>query len=214
MTAKIIVIATPKGGAGKTTVSINLGACLGDALLIDTDPSQSAVKWSDAAEDGSLPLAVMGFTGTKVADAIRKVVERFKYILVDTPPSALSMGSPARSALLAADLVIVPVVPSPIDIREAVEITPFLDEINEIRKSGGVSALKARLLVNKLKSGTTFGAEIKEALQGVGIPVFKAVLHEREAHKHAALDGVSVLQIRGDAGTEVEQLAAEVRRII
>jgi cellulose biosynthesis protein BcsQ len=50
MTAKIIVLTTPKGGAGKTTVALNLAASLPDSLLLDTDPSQSAVKWCDAAE--------------------------------------------------------------------------------------------------------------------------------------------------------------------
>ena len=220
MPAKIIVFCTPKGGAGKTTIAINVAATLkGNVLLLDADPQQSALKWADAApEDTPLPMAVMGYTGSKIHREIKKVVDSYEFILVDTPPSALAVSTVTRSALLGANLAIIPVIPSPLDIWEAAKIADLMSEINEIRESGEVDPLQARLLVNRLKSRTTFGTEIKDALKNIGVPVLKTVIHEREAHKHAALDGCSVHQVRGAGGKsaseEIQQLTKELSRIV
>ena len=213
--AKIIVLTTPKGGAGKTTVALNLAASLPDAILVDTDPSQSAVKWVDSASEGQL-MAVTGYNGRRVVDAIRGFINKFAWIVVDTPPSALAGSGNVRGALIAADLAIVPVVPSPIDIREAVSLKPLLDEISRMRIGEGLPPLEARLLVNRLKAGTTFAAEIGDALADVGIPVLKTQLREREVHKRAALYGCSVHQVaRGKAASEeIHRLAKEIRKTV
>lgn len=202
MPARTIVFCTSKGGAGKTTLAVNVAATLaGKVLLLDADPQQSAVKWADAApEESPLPMAVMGYTGDKIHREIKKVMEEYDYILVDTPPSALAVSTVTRSALLAADLAIIPVIPSPLDIWEAVRIANLVTELNELRQAGQVKPLAARLLINRLKARTAFGAEINEALKGIGLPVCATAVHEREAYKHAALDGTSVHHVRGVGG--------------
>ena len=220
MSAKIIVFCTPKGGAGKTTLAVNVAATLkGKTLLLDADPQRSALKWADSApEDTPLPMAVMAYTGEKIHREIKKVVVDYRFVLVDTPPSALATSTVTRSALLAADLAVVPVIPSPLDIWEAATIAELISEINDIRETGGVAPLVPRLAVNRLKPRTTFGREIREALDSIGIPVLKTAIHEREAHKHAAVDGCSVHQVRGAGGraaaTEIEQLARELSIIV
>ena len=212
MPAKIIVFCTPKGGAGKTTLALNVAATLkGRTLLLDADPQQSALKWADVApEDAPLPMVTLGYNGEKIHREIKKVIEQYDTIIIDTPPSALAVSTVARSALLAADLAIIPVVPSPLDIREAMKIADLLAEINEIRESGGVRQLESRLLINKLKSRTTFGLEVRDALNSIGIPVLEIAIHEREAHKHAALDGCSVHQVKGAGGKAASE---EIRNL-
>jgi chromosome partitioning protein len=220
--AKIIVVCNKKGGPGKTTVILNLSASLagkGSVLVIDADPQQSAVKWADSAEeDDPLPMAVMGYTQEKVHQAIRKVIDQYDYILVDTPPSSLAVSTITRSALLVADLAVVPVIPSPLDIWEAVSIGVLLEEINDLREGNGVDPLQCRLLINKMKSGTSLGAEIEGALKNINIPVLSSVLHEREAYKHAALDGTSVHSVKTNGGRaaskEIAQLTKEIVKII
>lgn len=218
--AKIIVFCTPKGGAGKTTLAFNVAATLpGKTLLLDADPQRSALKWADGApEDAPLPMAVMAYTGDKIHREIRKVVQDYGFVLVDTPPSALATSTVTRSALLAADLAIVPVIPSPLDIWEAASIAELIAEINDIRGSGGVAPLAARLAVNRLKPRTTFGNDIREALEDIGIPTLKTAIHEREAYKHAVLDGTSVHGITGPGGraaaAEIDKLTRELTRIV
>ena len=217
MPARIIVFVTPKGGTGKTTLAVQIGASLkGRVLLLDADPQQSAQQWGEVAPDDSpLPMSIMGYTGNKIHREIKKVIEQFDYILVDCPPSALSL-SVSRSALLAGDIALIPVVPSPLDIWEATRISGFLDEVNEIREGGGVEPIQTRLVINKLKTGTTFGKEIKEALEGIGIPALKTAIREREAYKHAALYGTSVHNVpRAKAASEeIIKLTAEIVRIV
>lgn len=218
--AKIIVFCTPKGGAGKTTLAFNVAATLsGKTLLLDADPQRSALKWADGApEDAPLPMAVMAYTGDKIHREIKKVVQDYRFVLVDTPPSALATSTVTRSALLAADLAVVPVIPSPLDIWEAATIAELIAEINDIREANGVEPLAARLAVNRLKPRTTFGNDVREALQDVGIPTLATAIHEREAYKHAVLDGCSVHQVMGSGGraaaAEMHQLTRELVRII
>lgn len=220
MPAKIIVFCTPKGGAGKTTLAINIAATLrGKVLLLDADPQQSALKWANVAPDDSpLPMVVMGYTGDKIHRELQKVVDQYQYIIIDTPPSALAVASATRSALIAADLVLVPVIPSPVDIWEAMTTAALLAEINDIRESGQLPPLQARLLINKLKARTTFGAQINAALTQVGIPILNTAIREREAHKHAALDGCSVHKVKTSgakpAAAEISQLTREIRHIV
>jgi cellulose biosynthesis protein BcsQ len=61
---------------------------------------------------------------------------------------------------------------------------------------------------------TSFGAEINDALKGIGVVVCATAIHEREAYKHAALDGTSVHQVRGAGGlaasAEIKELAQEI----
>lgn len=220
--AKVIVVCNKKGGPGKTTICINIGATLAEknsVLVIDADPQQSSLKWADTAEeDNPLPMAVMGYTQEKVHQAIRQQMENYDYILVDTPPSSLAVSTITRSALLVADLAVLPVIPSPLDIWETVSIGTLLSEINELREGNGVKALISRLLVNKLKAGTSLGEEIREALDEINVPTFKTTLHEREAYKHAALEGTSVHQIKTAGGRaaseEIRTLTKEVSRIV
>jgi len=218
--ARILVFCTPKGGAGKTTLAVNIAASLkGNVLLLDADPQRSALKWADAApEDVPLPMVVMGYDGDKIHRQLKKVVDQFNYILVDTPPSALAISTVTRSALLAGDLALVPVIPSPLDIWEAANIARLLGEINEMRESSGVSALEGRLLINKLKARTTFGTEVKEALDKIEIPTLQTAIHEREAYKHAVLDGCSVHGVKGAGGKaaseEIRSLTAEIITIV
>lgn len=117
---KIIVVAAQKGGSGKTTLTRSLAVAASQegrrVLMLDLDPQQSLREWWQGREgeapvmlDADPPPGRLGAT----LDAVRP---RFDVVLVDTPPSV----SPWLADVLAlADLVLVPVRPSPDDVRAA-----------------------------------------------------------------------------------------------
>ena len=195
--ARILTLCNKKGGPGKTTLTMNLAAELAlrdhAVLVVDADPQQSAVQWSAVAtEDQSLPFATVGYPQEQVHSTVRQVADRYEYILIDTPPSSLALSSITRSALLCADLVVVPVTPSPLDVWETLRISEVLAEINQLRESSGVTALVGRLVVNRLKPRTRLGTEIRRALEQIDFPVCGTMIREREIYKQAPLEGRSV----------------------
>ena len=205
-----------KGGVGKTSLSINVAASLkGRVLLIYADPQQSAVQWADAApEDKSLPFGVVAYSGEKLHREIQRMRDQYDYIIVDCPPSGMVSGPVVRSALAVADLAVVPVAPSPLDIRQTVSMVAVIQEISSMRPD---DPLQARLVINRTRAGTTLGEEIKDALKGLDILVCRTAIAEREAHKHAALDGVTVQRITTKGGKaaakDITKLTRELLRV-
>ena len=125
MTAKIIVVVNQKGGAGKTTVSMQLAGTLGrrghKVLVIDADPQATATRWAASAAEGqAFPASLSGLSaaGGKVHREAQKYVEDYAFIVIDCPPAADS--AVPQSALMIADLALVPVIPSPLDLWASV----------------------------------------------------------------------------------------------
>ncbi len=217
MAAKIIAVVNQKGGTGKTTVSMNLAGALARrgrrVCVIDADPQGTATRWAASAPDADpFPASVLGLSaaGGKVHREVRKIVGDYDFVLIDCPPAA---DSPVpQSALLVADLCLIPVIPSPPDLWATIGIRTVVENASDINE-----ALKARLLVNQLQSNVGIARDAMEILPEFGIEVCKARLHHRAAYKQAALDGQSVHKGGSRAKLaveEVEALTAEVLKLL
>jgi chromosome partitioning protein len=215
--AKIIAVVNQKGGTGKTTVSMNLAGALARrgrrVCVIDADPQGTATRWAASAPDADpFPASVLGLSaaGGKVHREVRKIVGDYDFVLIDCPPAA---DSPVpQSALLVADLCLIPVIPSPPDLWATIGIRTVVENASDINE-----ALKARLLVNQLQSNVGIARDAMEILPEFGIEVCKARLHHRAAYKQAALDGQSVHKGGSRAKLaveEVEALTAEVLKLL
>ena len=115
---KVIVLASQKGGVGKTTLTGNLAVAAelagdGPSVLIHTDPQGSLSAWWNArqAESPALAPATLAGLGTKL-----KGLEAagYAYAVVDTPPA---ITDAIKAVVALADLVLIPVKPSPHDLR-------------------------------------------------------------------------------------------------
>ena len=120
MTAKIFTIAQQKGGAGKTTLAIHLGTYWATkkkkVCLIDIDPQGSLSFWYDMrletiGEKASFQVRTV--SGWRIESEIRRLADEFDVILIDSPPHA---ETESRIAVRAADLILVPAQPSPVDV--------------------------------------------------------------------------------------------------
>lgn len=222
MAARIIVFCNVKGGPGKTTLAINVAATLArDAkvVVVDADPQQSAVKYDSDAPDGkSLPMPVVGYPKEKINHTLRKLVDDYDYIVVDTPPSSLAVSNITRSALIPADLAVVPVNPSPMVIRETLLMGALFEEINDLRESAGAAMIATRLLINQYDPRKALNKQLPEALSNIPIKQMRTKVREREAFNHAALDGCSVHETRAsgwkDASEDIQMLTDEIKKIV
>ena len=140
MTGLSLALANLKPGTGKTTSAVWLAHVLAQAgnsvLLVDADPSGSALEWSDlAAMDPRLPAAQAAFPFRIVALPSRELHRRLPdiardddVVIIDTPQLE-DHAAIARSALRYADEIVIPCAPSPIEINRT---TPVRDEIAEV----------------------------------------------------------------------------------
>jgi chromosome partitioning protein len=217
MTAKIIAVVNQKGGAGKTTVSMQLAGTLGrrgkKVLVIDADPQATATRWAASAEDEKpFPASVSGLSaaGSKVHREVKKFVDDYDYIIVDCPPAA---DSPVpQSALMIADLAIVPVIPSPLDLWASVGIRQVIENIQDINED-----LKPFVMVNQCQPNTSLAKETLEILPEYGIQMMDTILHQRTVYRQSAVYGGTVHDLGRKAALaikEIDNLAYEVIGIL
>ena len=217
MTAKIITVCNQKGGSGKTTLSMQLAGTLArkkaNVLVVDADPQGTATRWAASAEDEHpFPASVVGLSAAneKVHREVKKFIENYEFIIIDCPPAA---DSPVpQSALLIADLAIVPIIPSPLDLWASVGIRHIIENVSDINES-----LQARLVVNQCQPKTNLAKEALEVLPEFGIPVCKNYLRQRIAYRQSAVFGQTVQDFGSkaqDAIVEIENLTKEILSVL
>jgi chromosome partitioning protein len=212
MTAKIIAVVNQKGGAGKTTTTMQLAGTIArrgyKVMVVDADPQGSATRWAASAEDACpFPASVVGLSAAneKVHREVKKFVDDYDFIIIDCPPAA---DSPVpQSALIIADLALVPILPSPLDMWAAVGIKQVIEHCSTVNE-----ALQARLILNQTQAKTTLSQESAEVLSEFGIPLAKTQISQRQIYRQSAAFGVTVhdLPKANAAIKEIEALADEV----
>ncbi len=203
-----IAIVGNKGGAGKTTLSVNLAAGLsqqqGRVAIIDADPQGSSLQWHDVAEMSD-SIAVFASTAALPA-LVRELTGSFEYLIVDCPPSV--QAPQTIDVLKVADLALIPVQPSPVDLWATVHIENAISNARVINPE-----LKSMLVINQLEARTTLSRVVREALTEISLPVAKTALRRRAVYRNSALEGKTVFEMgaRGAAAAEeLEQLIQEV----
>lgn len=212
----IISVQNQKGGVGKTTLAIHISHALvlykakglkaPKVLLVDADPQGSARDWA-AARNGESPFPVIAMDRPTIHRDLPELALNFDHVVIDGPPRVSEL---ARSAIIAADLVLVPVQPSPLDVWAAQEIVKLIAEASVFKEN-----LKSVFVINRKIVNTAIGRDVAEALSGFNIPVLRAAISQRVAFAESAAAGRTVLETepKGAAAKEIKALVNELMQL-
>ncbi|HYZ63609.1 MAG TPA: ParA family partition ATPase [Acetobacteraceae bacterium] len=207
--AVVITVAQQKGGSGKTMIAANLAASLAASkttALLDIDPQHSLTRWH-AIRTGRDPAAakvtLSEISGWRVAGELDRLRREHEVVLVDTPPV---LDTDARRAIRGADLVVVPVQPSPPDLWAA-EGTLKLAE-DEKRP--------ACVVLNRVPATGRQRDAMEQELRKRKLIVLPATLGNRAAFSQAFAQGLGVTESapRTPAATELRALLAAMLQVI
>ena len=209
----IVAFLNQKGGVGKTTLALHLAGewarqgCR--VTLIDADPQGSALDWSQQRHREGLPrlFGVIGLARDTLHREAPEMARDVDHVVIDGPPRVAGL---MRSALLATDLVLIPVLPSPFDGWASAEMLMLLGEARIYRPG-----LAARFVLNRCAARTVIARETAEALADHNPPLLAATIGQRVAFATAARTGrlVSEIHEQPAAASDIAALADEVGRI-
>ena len=204
-----ILVLNAKGGCGKSTLATNLASYYAweeekQVALADFDPQGSSLQWRAIAGDNvNFPVYAPTFS---LRDQAKQYAVKNEYILIDCPPSV--HASQTLAVLEFADLAMIPVQPSPIDLWATVHIEKAINEAREVNPG-----LKAMLVINQIEARTTLSKLVREVLSEIALPVADTSVRRRAIYRNSALEGKTVFDIgkRGaDAAAELDSLIREV----
>jgi chromosome partitioning protein len=207
----IISILNQKGGVGKTTLAVHIATALAQrgmkVLLVDADPQSSSLDWS-ASREGEPLFPVIGLPKPSLHRDMPAIAADYEAVVIDGPPRVNEL---ARSAIMASDLVLVPVQPSPYDVWAAEEIIGLLKEASVFKEN-----LKSAFVINRKIVNTAIGRDVREALSSYPLPVLKSQVGQRVGFAESAGRGQTVLETepQGTASKEILALVKEILEML
>ena len=202
----IINLSNIKGGVGKTTIAINMASYLtsegSKVLLVDADPQGKVLQWQSMSDNGTFN--VIHHPHDTLHLDIHDLSEGYKHTIIDAPPSICNI---TLSALLAANLVIVPIEPSPLSSWLSLEIVSLIKDAREHNRG-----LIGRFLMSRMVVGTLIGRDAKNNLDSFGMDLINTEICQRTDFVKAMLQGLSILEYspKSEAAKEIRSLCREV----
>jgi chromosome partitioning protein len=204
----VITVAQQKGGVGKTTISAHLAVALSQkrnkVAVIDVDPQGSIKHWYNLREDrfgeDYTGLYFFSISGWKINSELSNLQQEYDYIIVDSPPH---IETDAKAVIRVADLVIIPVQPSPADLW-ATKASVALATNEKI---------PYKLLLNRVPHNSKFAEDVtKEYPKNI----FKTQLGNRVAFMSCLAEGkcVTETQPKSAAAEEMKSLVTEVSSML
>lgn len=206
--ANVVSILNPKGGSGKTTVSIHLARALhlkGEkVLLVDSDRQGSARDWNEAGEGkGGFP--VVGIDRPTLDKDVPALAKDYEWVIID---GAAKLEKMIASAVKAADLVVIPVQPSPLDIWACDSLVDIIQARQSV--TDGIPAVA--FVVSRAKKGTVLARDVSDAIGAYEFPILHGAIHDRTVFAKALIDGSTAIDsdLESPATFEINHLLKQI----
>lgn len=207
---RVIAVLQFKGGAGKTTLAINLAHALsrdGDkVLLVDGDPQGSARDWS--AQNGGELLPVVGLDRETLPSDLNAISHGYDWAVIDGAPHTRKL---ATAAIKAADLVVIPVQPSPYDLWATVDLVETLKARQEVTDGKPLAAF----IISRAIRKSRLERNVAEVLKELGLPLLESGTTQRVAYPTTAAAGQTVFRDpNSEAAQEIDAIKREVKALL
>ena len=207
MSGKVMTVAQQKGGAGKTTLVAQLAVAFAAkgrrVALVDIDPQGSLTRWFRVREESGAAsgMTLSAINGWRTQGAVEKLKDSCDLVLIDSAPHA---ETEAKIAVRAADLVLVPIQPSPMDLWAT---EPTLALVRAEKRA-------ALLVLNRVQSRVKLAEALADRIAELDAETAKATIGSRTPFAASMLDGKGVIETApgSKAATEIAALAAELTR--
>jgi chromosome partitioning protein len=190
-----IVVLNPKGGSGKTTIAINLAACYaanGDRpALMDLDPQASSTRWLRKRPGEAAPIhgiAAFERSASVTRSWQTRIPAACRVVVVDTPAAIDPLALPDLTR--GADAVLVPVMPSEIDIHATAKCIADLLLVAKIRRS----QKRIGIIANRVRGNTRVSQSLTRFLKSLDIPLI-ATLRDTQSYVRSAEIGLGVYEM-------------------
>lgn len=202
----IISFLNQKGGVGKTTLSVNVAACLArqghKVLLIDADKQGSASTWAGLRDEPVFQVVSMA-RDNMAKEALRLAAD-FDHTLIDGPPHAEQI---ARSCIIASDFVALPIEPSGLSTWASNLTVRQVTEAQAYKET-----LKCGFVVSRKIGNTVIGRDIRAMAAEADIPILVTEIEQRVAFAESMTLGKTIFEWNqgGPAAREIERLTSEL----
>ncbi|WP_297367569.1 ParA family partition ATPase [Acidocella sp.] len=199
---KVIAVAQQKGGAGKTMLAAQFAVALAEAArvaLLDIDPQGSLSVWGRLREGAAKAVhgvEVTSVSGWRLGAELEKLKAAHDFVLIDTPPV---IDSDARRAVRAADLVLIPMNPSPPDLWAA----------EGTLKLAAEEKRRAALIFNRAPAASKLRKRLEAEIGARGLTLLPVALANRAGYANAFADGLGVTEA-GPATQAADEIRAAV----
>jgi len=173
----ILALLNQKGGVGKTTLATHIAGELAlrgqHVILLDADPQGSSLDWTQRRSQQGLPrlFSTVGLARETLHSEVPALAKQADHIISDGPPRIAAL---ARSALLAAERVLIPVQPSPYDLWASAEMVTLIRDAQVFKPT-----LRAAFVINRRVSTTVIGREARQALAEQPFAALRAEVRQR-----------------------------------